>query len=672
MAKSRRTSQRPARQSSAKASTSPQNSTIVIDRPVESGASPPKVDKPAPPARSAPAPGGFSLPLLIGLGLSALWVLLWLIGSLSTFGLALFMTGLSWAAIAVVRTSGALWDGVDPLRSARRIGAALLLIAVPVVFDPGTAERFGVAKLTVLMVGALALAMLWVVDAVTNTKVPDLRTGLHWPILAMVVVGILATIFSVNPRLSLVGAYQSYDGLLALLSFAVVALVAAESWRSTDLRRIFTTFVVATGGLVVLYGLIQTADVELGTHWDWITFSNAGASFGPTSTVWSTFGNPNHLAGFLACLLPVGVIVAISERTIHLRVITGLVLAGALLCLVETSSLGGLGAAVGALVLTGLLLIPELKGHRKLALWCGVGVVVAVGAAFVVVGAQGTVSRKLDALTNWSSGTSTAAQRVQYWHSALHMAGDRPLLGWGPDTFGYLSPKYQTQKFVDAFGPDQVINAAHNTFLQTLATKGVLGLAALLFFLAWLALRAIGAWRNVRARERTDEGWREERLMLTAALGAFVGVVLQSSFNVELLGINVVLWSMAGAVCAVALAAGVPVCLNPVRIVRVSVPGEADVAGRARPAQRRVTRRTPIGVPLAIGVVAVLGISWFVSTWWRAERSFQSAIDGTVTLVSNTKLSSAAQTKVVNSTLRDFHDATTHNTSESRYPIAEA
>ena len=425
-----------------------------------------------------------------------------MIGVLSTFGLALFMIGLSWAAIAVVDASGHLWDATDPLRSARRIGVLWVVVALPVAFDPGTAERFGLAKLTVLMVGALALAMLWIVDAITNTKRPDLRTGLHWPILAMVVVGTLATILSVSPRLSLVGAYQSYDGLLALLSFAVVALVAAESWRASDLRRILTTFVLAAGGLVVLYGLIQTADVELGTHWDWIHFVNAGASFGPTSTVWSTFGNPNHLAGFIACLLPIGVIVVISDRSLIVRAITGAVLLGGLVCLVETSSLGGLGASVGALVLTGVLLIPELKGRRRLALWCGAGVAVAVALAFVIVGAQGTISHKLDAITKWSSGTSTAAQRVQYWHSAVDMAKDRPLLGWGPDTFGYLAPKYQTQKFVDAFGPDQVINAAHNTFLQTLATKGVLGLAALLFFLVWLALRSVGRVAQ-RTRART-------------------------------------------------------------------------------------------------------------------------------------------------------------------------
>ena len=52
-----------------------------------------------------------------------------------------------------------------------------IVVALPVAFDPGTAERFGLTKLTVLMVGALALAMLWIVDAITNTKLPQLTVN---------------------------------------------------------------------------------------------------------------------------------------------------------------------------------------------------------------------------------------------------------------------------------------------------------------------------------------------------------------------------------------------------------------------------------------------------------------------------------------------------------------
>jgi tetratricopeptide (TPR) repeat protein len=256
------------------------------------------------------------------------------------------------------------------------------------------------------------------------------------------------------------------------------------------------------------------------------------------------------------------------------------------------------------------------------------------------------------------------------------MASDRPLLGWGPDTFGYMSPTYQTQKFVDAFGPDQVINGAHNTFLQTLATKGVIGLAALVFFLAWLALRAWGAWRHVRAHERLSDEWRDQRLLLTASIGAATAVLLQSSFNVELLGINVALWTMAAAVSVIALGAGVPVRLSPRAILLVDEPDQAVAVEPARRPHRRPARRASIAIPAIVAAVAVVALGWFASTWWRADRSFQSAIEGTQVLSATTESPGeadvAAQSVVLRDTLGAFSDASSQNTIESRYPLSEA
>ncbi len=286
--------------------------------------------------------------------------------------------------------------------------------------------------------------------------------------------------------------------------------------------------------------------------------------------------------------------------------------------------------------------------------------------------AQGTLGHKLDAATEWSSGTSTAAQRVQFWHSALDMAADRPLLGWGPDTFGYMSPTYQTQKFVDAFGPDQVINGAHNTFAQTLATKGILGLAALFFFLVWLWLRAWGGWRHVRARERANPEWREQRLVLTAAIGAAVGVLLQNSFNVEIIGINVVLWAMAGGgECRGARR----------RCARRPQPGGNPPSGAGR---RRPCRSSRPVAPIDGRLVAAASrCRWGSRRSWCSrcrgshrhggalDRSYQLAVEGSAVLAQPDS-SSAEQTRALNSTLKAFHDAAKQNTIESRYPLTEA
>jgi hypothetical protein len=165
--------------------------------------------------------------------------------------------------------------------------------------------------------------------------------------------------------------------------------------------------------------------------------------------------------------------------------------------------------------------------------------------------------------------------------------------------------------------------------------------------------------------------WREQRLVLTAAIGAALGILLQNSFNVEIIGINVVLWAMAAAVCVVALGAGVPVGLNPAAIVRVAPVEESVPVEPPRRPHRRPARRSTVLAPLAIATVVVLGVSWFASTWWRADRSYQLAVEGSAALA-QPDASSAEQTSALNSTLEAFRDASKQNSIESRYPLTEA
>ena len=182
-----------------------------------------------------------------------------------------------------------------------------------------------------------------------------------------------------------------------------------------------------------------------------------------------------------------------------------------------------------------------------------------------------------------------------------------------------------------------------------------------------------------RAHERMSDDWRDQRLLLTAAIGAATAVLLQSSFNVELLGINVALWAMAAVVSVVALGAGVTVGLSPRAILHVDEPDRAVTLEPPRRPHRRPARRASIAVPAIVAGVAVVALSWFASTWWRADRSYLLAIEGTNTLVGVTQptespdqADSAEQAEVLRSTLAAFGDARSQNTIEAIYPLSEA
>ena len=84
--------------------------------PRHAGAGGPPGDQTAskPPSKPA-AQRQVSPTVVVGAGLSALWLLLGVTGVLSTFGLALFLIALSWAAVALFIAGQALWDPTDAL-----------------------------------------------------------------------------------------------------------------------------------------------------------------------------------------------------------------------------------------------------------------------------------------------------------------------------------------------------------------------------------------------------------------------------------------------------------------------------------------------------------------------------------------------------------------------------
>ncbi|MFA6244788.1 MAG: O-antigen ligase family protein, partial [Candidatus Hydrogenedentales bacterium] len=70
--------------------------------------------------------------------------------------------------------------------------------------------------------------------------------------------------------------------------------------------------------------------------------------------------------------------------------------------------------------------------------------------------------------------------RLEIWRIAYHSFLDRPLFGWGPDTFEVVMRRYIGESFVAIHGGQVVHPGAHNMILQVLYSTGVVGLLLLI------------------------------------------------------------------------------------------------------------------------------------------------------------------------------------------------
>lgn len=143
------------------------------------------------------------------------------------------------------------------------------VLAIPLFFNIHSERVFEPDKLALLRSLAVLMAVVWVVRFIDGQGWRD--TG-RWrlsnpdaiwhqplvlPVIALALVYVLSTLFSVGPRISWAGSYQRLQGTYTTLSYLVIFALAAATIRTPEqVRRVVSTAIVASIP-VSLYGLLQ-------------------------------------------------------------------------------------------------------------------------------------------------------------------------------------------------------------------------------------------------------------------------------------------------------------------------------------------------------------------------------------------------------------------------------
>src|SRR5207237_10300887 len=83
---------------------------------------------------------------------------------------------------------------------------------------------------------------------------------------------------------------------------------------------------------------------------------------------------------------------------------------------------------------------------------------------------------------------SPLGTRLYLWRSSLAMIADRPLLGWGPDTFQLVYPGYRSTELDARAGAVGRDDAVHNALLRVAVSTGLVGVVAYLAVLVAVLL----------------------------------------------------------------------------------------------------------------------------------------------------------------------------------------
>lgn len=226
--------------------------------------------------------------------------------------------------------------------------------------------------------------------------------------------------------------------------------------------------------------------------------------------VWLQFnsvGHVNHSALYGMGIASVCVVLAMTNwfgndaRKLAPRALTLVVALAMLGVMISFGSRGALAAY--AVSVGGFLLI--FARSRKVSIWpvLAIGLVVAAGAL--------ALDPKLIQKTqiNLEAGGSVTAARAEGAHTALEIWRHHRLTGVGPANFHSVSPE-MVEGWVTQRGEPYVAGSylysshAHNVYFNTLAERGLIGLAALVcLFGAWL----VALFRRRPAAGATAREW---------------------------------------------------------------------------------------------------------------------------------------------------------------------
>jgi len=246
-----------------------------------------------------------------------------------------------------------------------QIGLVIIAFLIPVFFLPTTSEFYNFNKTTLLTVASFFLLAVWGVKMVAEGRVRITRTPLDLPLLIFLGAYILATIFSIDPILSVLGWHPVFFGSLPSVAAVVSLYFLASSHINSTYRQAIYAALAASASILALVAIVQYFGISiLGTSWS-------------AARSWTPAGDLNKLAPFLAVAVPFTISVAFIYRQTSTRY---LYYALAVIQLLAFSLINSTLAYIPLLVagLFALLFLPKLKFSSEEKSFFGVLVGVAV------------------------------------------------------------------------------------------------------------------------------------------------------------------------------------------------------------------------------------------------------------------------------------------------------
>jgi len=186
---------------------------------------------------------------------------------------------------------------------------AILAIGTPLIFTSLTRSVFEVNKMLLMRLVSIFIGFGWVFRTVVldahgyspEGKILKLgplkweKIGIEIPLALVVLLDVVSTVFSQNVRLSVIGAYDRWEGILTALNYVVLLVMTAKLvTRRFQIKWLLVALLVPCA-ISAVYGVAQSLGYDF-MQW----------SVDPTKRVFACINNPVHFCAYMGMMVPVG------------------------------------------------------------------------------------------------------------------------------------------------------------------------------------------------------------------------------------------------------------------------------------------------------------------------------------------------------------------------------
>lgn len=335
---------------------------------------------------------------------------------------------------------------------------------------------------------------------------------------SFMIFAIFSAFSSKSPLSQLIyGVYGRNNGLLMYLFLSLI-FVSALSIRG-NYRHLIQGLIVA-GSVNVIYCLWVVA------FGDFIGWSN------PYGNILGTLGNPNFIGSFLGIFFATCLSISLdSKNSKRVRYFVLVLLPIIAFEIVKSHAIQGRVVAGLGTAVVGFLFIRTRVNKIVLVVYCGL---TAIVGTLSLLGAL-----QIGPMTSFIYKTSVSL-RGQYWLAGWNTGTTHPFTGAGMDSFGDWYRRTRDAHALILPGPNVVVNASHNVFLDMLAFGGWPLFLSYILITGASLIAVIKLVSRVRVFDST----------MAILVSAWLGYQVQSVISINQIGLAIWGWMLGGALIA--------------------------------------------------------------------------------------------------------------------------